>query len=294
MKGRLNGLVALSMVAVAVACAENSARAQLEGEYQIQPLYTRYAETVKKITFNATMHVFTDVQLQEADHFDGWTVDADLTFRIPYTKHLQMRIFWPFYTEGDARVIDPGRDYHRDTQIRGYGGVFDFANVELDYQFLEETNHGFNMSAYLGAGERQRILWTDGTHGDVYNHAGQVALFGVRADWHYSENWRFVANAGARYYFKSDDLNPEGTGSSDKFYLADISFAAIYHAWDFPIFPVAELAYQGTFSDYHSVLAVPEVIWAVCPNFEIKAGAPIGLTRDGEQFGGRFQATVRF
>ena len=294
MRRKRDGCILLAIAAIVVLGAENSARAQFEGEYQIQPLYTRYAETVKKITFNAPFHVFTDVQLQEADHFDGWTVDADLTFRIPYTKHLQARIFWPFYTEGDARVIDPGSDYHRDTEIRGYGGTFDYPSIELAYQFLEEADHGFNASVYGGAGERQRILWTTTQDHDIYNHAGDNAFFGVRADWHCGDNWRFAANAGARYYFKSDDLNPEGTGSSDKFYLADISVAAIYHAWDWPVFPVAELAYQGTFSDYHSVLAVPEVIWAVCPNFEIKAGAPIGLTGDGEQFGGRFQATLRF
>src|ERR1044072_1988449 len=97
-----------------------------------------------------------------------------------------------------------------------------------------------------------------------------------------------------RSYFKSDDLNPEGTGSSDRFFLSDISVAAIYHPWKCPVFPVAELVYQGTFSKYNSVLAVPEVVFAFCKNFELKAGAPIGLTSDGESFGGRFQATVRF
>ena len=293
MKGKLNGIVSLSIVLIA-ACGQSTARAQLEGEYQIQPIFTRYAETVKKVTFNASVHLFNDVQLQESDKFDGWTVDADLTFRIPYTKRFQVRVAWPFYTEGDARVIDPGPDYHKKNEIRGYGGVFDFPSVELAYQFLAEPDHCFNASVYGGVGERQRVLWTTTSDGDIYNHAGQVALFGVRADWRYGENWRFVANAGARYYFTSDDLNPEGTGSSDKFYLADVSVAAIYHPWKCPIFPVAELAYQGTFSDYHSVLAVPEVIWAICPNFELKAGAPIGLTSDGESFGGRFQATARF
>ncbi len=292
MKGTIHRCVSLSTVFI-VLWAAATARAQLEGEYQIQPIFTRYAETVKKITFNANAHIFNDVQLQESDRFDGWTVDADVTFRIPYTKRFQVRVLWPFYTEGDARVIDPGLNFHKKNKIHGYGGVFDFPSVELAYQFLAEPDHRFNASVYGGIGERQRVLWTS-VFDEVYNHAGQVALFGVRADWRYGDDWRFVANAGARYYFKSDDLNPEGTGSSDKFFLTDISVAAIYHPWKCPVFPAAELVYQGTFGDYNSVLFVPEVILGVCKNFELKAGAPIGLTGDGESFGGRFQATARF
>jgi hypothetical protein len=293
MKGTRNGILFLSLGLLTLGSIRTS-RAQLEGEYQIEPIFTRYAETSKKITFNATARLFNDVQLQEADHFDGWSVDADLTIPIPYTKRFQLRVFWPFYTDGDARALEPGPDFHKKIDIHGYGGVFDFAHVEVDYQFLAEPDDGFNASVYGGIGERQRVLWTTTSDRDVYNHAGQVALFGVRGDWRCGDNWRFVANAGARYYFKSDDLNPEGPSSSDEFYLGDISIAAIYHPWKCPVYPVGELVYQGTFSDYHSVLVVPEVIWAICSNFELKAGVPIGLTSDGESFGGRFQATVRF
>jgi hypothetical protein len=278
-----------------IACGANTGFAQMEGEYQLQPIFTRYAETVRKITFNANARIFNHVALQEADHFDGWGVDADLTVPIPYTKHFQVRLSWPFYTEGEARVREKGRpDTGQRIDIYGYGGTFDFPNAQIEYQFLTEEEKGFNVAAYGGIGERQRKLWTTTFDDDIYNHAGQVALFGLKADWRHGEKWRFVANAGARYYFKSDDLNPSGPTSSDKFWLGDISFAAIYHPWQFPIYPVGELVYQGNFGDYHSVLAVPEVIWAACRNFELKAGAPIGLTSDGESFGGRFQATLRF
>ncbi len=91
------------LIALGVAGA---ASAQVEGEYQIQPIFTRYAETVKKITFNSSLSLFHDVQLQEADEFNGWSVDADLTIPIPYTKTFQLRLEWPFYTDGRARVID--------------------------------------------------------------------------------------------------------------------------------------------------------------------------------------------
>ena len=294
MKGTFTRL--LSALTIGTICiGAITARAQIEGEYQIQPIFTRYAETAKKITFNATARIFNDVQMQEADRYDGWGVDADLTIPIPYTKRFQLRVFWPFYTDGDARLIDPGhRDTGRRVDVRGYGGVFEFPNIQLDWQFLSESNRPLNMAAYGGIGERQRVLWVDSVDDEIFNHAGQYALFGLKADWRYGEHWRFLANAGARYYFKSDDLNPEGADSSDEFYLSDFSVAAIYHPWKCPVFPVAELVYQTTFGDYNSLLFVPEVIVGVCRNFEFKAGVPIGLTSDGESFGARFQATTRF
>jgi hypothetical protein len=295
MNGKCTRVLSALTLGTVFICGASIGRAQVEGEYQVQPIFTRYAETVKTFSFNATARVFNDVQLQEADRYDGWGVDADLTVRIPYTKHFQVRVMWPFYTEGDARLIDPGhKDTGRRINVRGYGGTFDYASVELAYQLLDESKHYFNASVYGGAGERQRILWTDSVDHDIYNHQGDYALFGVRADWHYGNDWRFVLNLGARDYFKSDDLNPEGTGSNDEFYLSDFSVAAIYHPWKCPVFPVAELVYQTTFSDYNSVLFVPEVIVGVCKNFEIKAGATVGLTGDGESYGGRFQATTHF
>jgi hypothetical protein len=296
MKGTIKGVLSLSIGVFAVGVTD-TAQAQLEGEYQIQPIFTRYAETAKKITFNATARIFNDVQLQEADRFDGWGVDADLTMPIPYTKTFQLRLFWPFYTDGDARLIDPGHpDTGRRIDVRGYGGVFDFPNVQLEWQFLSESNnHAFNMAAYGGIGQSQRVLWTSTVDEDVYNHKGNVGLFGLKADWRCGDEWRFVANGGGRYYFKSDDLNPGETSTSgDDFFFADVSMAAIYHPWKCPVFPVAELVYQGDFTDYNSLLFVPEVIFGICKNFELKAGAPIGLTGDGESFGGRFQATARF
>jgi len=273
----------------------DTAFAQVEGEYQIQPVYTRYAETVKKITFNGTGRLFRDLQLQEADNFDGWTVDADLTVPIPGTERFQIRLYWPFYTDGTARLIDPGQpDTGKKIDIYGYGGTFDFPSMSFDYQFLSEKDDGFNLAGYVGVGARIYYLKTSTVSKDVYNHAGKQALFGVTGDWHYGEEWRFTANLGGSYYWVSDDLNPDGTGSGDVFALADISGAAIYHPWKVPVFPVAELVYQGNFSGYNSLQIVPEVIWAINTHFELKAAVPIGLTSDGQSLGGTFQGTVRF
>ena len=270
--------------------------AQMEGEYQLQPIVTRYAETAKKVTLNAGIHLFNDVDLQEADNFDGYTVDMDLTIPIPGTKHWQVRLGVPFYTAGTARLTKTGEpDTGKEIDIRGYGGVFDFANIQVEYQFLEESVKGFNAAAYGGIGERLDYLKTSTVADDKYNHKGLVGLMGLKGDVHCGEDWRFAANLGARYYFKSDDLNPADTSTSGSvFWLVEASFAAIYHPWKAPVFPVAELLYQGVISDYNSVLFVPEIIYAINSHVELKAGAPIGLTGDGESFGGRFQITTRF
>lgn len=269
--------------------------AQMEGEYQIQPIYSRYAERVKKVTFNATGRIFNDVQLQEADKFDGYTVDADLTIPIPGTERFQIRLYWPIYTDGQARLIDPtAPDFGKKIDIYGYGGTFDYPSITFEYQFLKESDHDFNLSGYLGAGARVYYLKTSTVGKDVYNHMGKQVLFGTKADWRAGDDWRFVANLGGSYYIESDDLNPEGTGSSDVFALANISVSAIYHPWKLPVFPVAELLYQGNFSGYNAIQAVPEVIWAINSHFELKAGLPIGLTSDGQSWGGTFQGTVRF
>ena len=294
MKAKCIILVRLGLGLAALG-AVSSGVAQIEGEYQIQPIFTRYAETSKKITFDASARIFNGQQFQEADNYDGWGVDADLVIPIPFTKRFQVRLFWPFYTDGEARLTNPGQpDTGQKIDIHGYGSMLDFANIQLEYQFLSESNHAFNLAAFGGFGLRQGEMKTTTVDDDVYNHRGKVGLFGLKADWRCGDEWRFVANAGGRYYFESDDINPAGPGSDDVFALADISVATIYHPWSAPVYPVAELVYQGNFSTYNSVLFVPEVIFAVCRNFELKAGATVGLTSDGESFGGRFVGTVRF
>jgi hypothetical protein len=294
MKAKCINLLRLGLVLAAFSVT-TSTQAQIEGEYQIQPIFTRYAETSKKITFDASARVFNGQQYQEVDNFDGWGVDADLVIPIPFTKRFQVRLYYPFYTEGEGRLTNPGQaDTGKKIEIEGYGGMLDFPNAQLEYQFLSESNHAFNAAAYAGFGMRFAEMHTTTLSDDVYNHRGKVVLFGLKGDWRCGDEWRFVANAGGRYYIESDDLNPSGPDSDDVFALADVSVAAIYHPWKVPVYPVGELVYQGNFSSYNSVLFVPEVIFGICRNFEFKAGATIGLTSDGESFGGRFVGIVRF
>lgn len=285
--------LALSISLISFLAAQR-AGAQNEGEYQVQPVFSRYAATQKNwFTLNTTARVFNDVTLQEAVGFDGWGIDADVTVRIPWTERWQVRLFWPIYTEGHARLTAPDLpDTGGRIRIDGYTGIYDYPNLQLEYQFLKNTNSQVNASVYGGYGERQRTLDTTTFARDKYNHAGQYVLFGLRSDWRHGDDWRFVVNAGGRYYMKSDDINPGG--EFDEYAWADISGAAIYHPWKAPIFPMVELVYQGDFIDYNSLLIVPEVVLATCKNFEVKVAGEFGLTSDGENVGGRVQGTLRF
>lgn len=267
--------------------------AQTEGEYQAQPIFSRYGATQSNwVTLNTTARLFSDVQLQEVDRFDGWSLDADLTVRVPWTERWQARLYWPFYTEGSARVTKPGLpETGRRIDIHGSAGLFDFANVQLECQLLRESEHGFNLGLHGGYGWHTEVLWTSTLGGDRYNDQGNVGLGGLRADWRVGPHWRFLAGAGGRYYWVSDDLNPVG---GDQFWFMDASVAAVYHPWKAPVYPVAELVYQGDLSQFNSLLFVPEILFAPGFHLEFKAGATIGLTGDGEGLGGRLQATVRF
>jgi hypothetical protein len=57
MNGNVHQVRVLS-IGFIVAMGAAAAFAQVEGDYQVQPIFTRYAETAKKITFNANAKVF--------------------------------------------------------------------------------------------------------------------------------------------------------------------------------------------------------------------------------------------
>ena len=118
-----------------------------------------------------------------------------------------------------------------------------------------------------------------------------MALGGVKFDRRFSEQFTLIANAGVRYYWESDDLNPAG---DDVFAQADLSVAGVFNPFHHTVYPVLELIYAGDFGGYNSILVVPEIIWPLNSHFELKAGVTIGLTSDGERVGARVQGVVRF
>jgi hypothetical protein len=254
-------------------------------DYELRPILTHYAKTATKVTFTAEFKAFRDLELQEAENFDGIGTDVELV--IPFAKRFQLRLYAPIYTAGSARLVNPP---HKNIDIWGWGGTLDFSNVQLDWQFLTESDHGFNMAVGGGVGYALRYLNT--SIKDKYNHVGRVLLGGLKFDRKINDLVTVVANAGVRYYWESDDLNPSEGG--DSFGHADLSVAGVFNPFHHTVYPVLELAYAGDFSGYNSVTVMPEIIWPINTHFELKAGATLGLTSDGERVGARVQAVARF
>ncbi len=279
-KGGLSGKEVVCVVPELPACSQR----------QIQPLFSRYAQTTKKWTLRGSYRSFKDTELQEIEKFDGSGVDLELT--APLSERWQLRLYYPVYTEGDAQEIATGDP----VDVDGDGGTLDYPSLILDYQFKQASAPGeFNLAAYLGMGYALDHLDSEnqitGTH-DRINHRGSAALFGVKADKQLDHCWTFIGNLGGRYYWDSDDIHPnEG---SDQFFLLDASVAFVYAPRDAWIYPMIELFYQGSFSDYNSLQVVPQVIVPIGEHVDVNAGVSVGLLDDGPETDARVQMTVRF
>jgi len=158
---------------------------------------------------------FTDADLQEAKDFDGTALDLELT--VPLNDRFQVRLYYPFYTDGEGRSTNYGQV---DIDIEGDGGLLDFPSLIVDYQFIKAgSTSAYNLAAYLGIGTVFDGLEARGQHSayfDIYNHRGSVLLFGLKTDREFAQVWSLIRNLGGRYYWDSDDLHPKDE-SSDKF-----------------------------------------------------------------------------
>jgi len=295
------GLLALPVQAGSGASAKGSVESGKEvvaihpvapdcSDRQIQPLFSRYAQTTKKWTIRGSYRSFTDMELQEVDEFDGSSYDFELT--APLGERWQLRFYYPLHTEGDASEIGSGDD----VDIEGDGGMLDFPSLTVDWQFKQAgASDEWNMAAYFGLGTVREYLDSENqvTGGnDRINHRGSVALFGLKADKQLSHCWTFIGNLGGRYYWDSDDIHPNG--GSDVFYLMDASAAFVYapeNAW---AYPMIEFVYQGSFSDYNSLQVVPQVIVPIGEHLDINAGVSLGVLDDGPSTDARVQMTLRF
>jgi len=252
-------------------------------ENRVLPIQTRPAETLPGVTLDAGFHYFTDVKLQEADEFDGWTADLDL--RIPFLERFQVRLYLPVYTEGEATLRDDTwwEKAGDSLDLDGATGVYDFASIELEHQLLFEQTSGLNLGYFAGVGSSLKPLSTDLTNGDKYNHRGRVAMVGLKAD---QAAWggqvRLLGNLGFRYYWESDDLYP---GGDDTFGAADLKAAAVFPPWHGTLFPVLELTYLGDFGDLNVAALHPELIHRVNDKLQLKGAVPIGLGGDGSRIG---------
>lgn len=256
----------------------------------IQPLFSRYAQTATQWTLRAGYRSFKDVELQEIDELDGTSYDIELL--VPLSESLQIRLYYPLKTEGDARDIASGND----VDVDGDGGLLDFPSLTLEYQFKKANGVGdYNLAAYLGVGYVRDFLQSETQPNgriDRINHRGAALLFGIKADKQLNNCWTFVGNLGGRYYWDSDDIHPNS--DSDRFFLIDASAAFVYAPSDAWVYPAIEVVYQGDVSDYNSLQVVPQVIVPIGSRVDLNAGVSVGLLDDGPSTEARLQMNVRF
>lgn len=251
------------------------------------PMETRSAVAVDGPVVSAAIRSFTGVELDEAEDFDGWT--ASLEFAMPLFQASQLRVYLPVWTEGDATATFPDFIAGDNLDIEGNTGVFEFATLEFQSQILSSAENHYELAWYAGAGYSLDYLQTTGGLGDRYNHKGWQVNGGVRAEGD-SGLGRWFANAGYRYYPRSDDLNP---GHDDTFGLVDLRLANRFGGWNGNLYPVVELTYLGDFSDTNQLVLIPELLYAPTDSLGLKAGVSVG-TGNGNQFGGQLQVDLKF
>lgn len=249
-----------------------------------QPISTHFARTQSDISMELTAHNFSDVELDEADNFDGYSAALELT--APFATDKQIRFSVPFYTKGDAYLKPNGQPI----DIDGNGGVFDYSTLQFEHQIYVAEEAGFNLAYTLGGGMRTAVL--DTTVNDYYNHTGKIALLGINLDKDLHDcDTQLLLNAGVRYYFDADDLHSRGISS---WAWADIKGAVVFKRWGRYVRPTLELSYLGGFNDYNALSLMPGLIVQVAETASLKFGGILGLTSDGNQRGVIGQLSVSF
>jgi hypothetical protein len=282
MKHKSSLLVSILLCFATAAFAYTGDTRAQQNLYELEPIYTRNARNAQRITVNLSYDNFRNVRLEEAEDFDGYTTTAELIVPFGNEKKWEVRLEVPFYTDGDARVIETGES----VDIDGNGGVFDFATLVLQRELSRADKCPINSSIYAGYGTRTSRL--DTSIDDVYNHTGRVYRLGFNIDNARADrDIRLQASVDGRYYYDSDDINPSDDG--DEFYLMNLSGAAVYNAEGF-IKTAFEVLYSTDFNDRQIIQAVPQLIVPVGNVLEIKGGYAFGHS-DGE--GSTQTATVR-
>jgi len=265
------GILLLLTTAALADSGERKARQNL---FELEPIYTRNARNVQRVTVNLTYDNFRNVALEEVDEFDGYTTKAEIIVPFGKENRWEVRFDYPFKTDGDAEDIATGES----VDINGHAGVYDFATLVLQRELSRADKCPINSSVYFGGGMRSSRLDTD-LDDEVYNHTGRVVRLGFNFDnAREGRDIRLQTSLDGRYYFDSDDINPSDNGT--EFYLMNLSGAAVYNAEGF-IKPAFEILYSTDFNDRQIVQAVPQLIVPLWDMVEIKAGYAFGHS-DGE------------
>lgn len=269
----------------------------------LQPISTRFAQTQSSTSIELIGSTFTDLDLEEADDFDGWTASAEIVVPLEtISDHMQLRFLIPFYTDGDARITDETKpDLGEKSDIDGYGGVYDFVSLQFEQQWLEVKTSGFNAAYTIGFGavlvpldttaldidltDPEPDDVTDPEATDLMNHEGYVFLTGLKFDRPVSifgQESQLLLNAGVRGYVFTDDLHPD---DQNNFIWADLKEAIIFEQIWNHLVPVLELTYLGDFYDFNELLLKPQVIIPFNESASLKLGGMLSLSAEGNQGG---------
>jgi hypothetical protein len=256
----------------------------------LQPINTRFAQTQDAFSIEAGASTFSDIEMEEANKFDGWTsaveIVAPLKFLSDFTKNMQVRLFFPTYTDGTAKTSDPALPEPVGTHIDidGNGGLYDFMTGQFEHQIFHYDEDGFNGAYTIGWGKVYNSLDTTTSDKDLYNHSGKVFLAGLKFDRPISlfgNDSQLLLNGGIRSYYDTDDLIPE---DKDDFTWADLRGAVIFEKVGYFV-PVLEMTYLGDFGSFSETLLKPELIIPFNEHASMKLGGIISLSNDGNQGG---------
>lgn len=256
----------------------------------IEPIFTKSAQIYSDITIDTEVGYYNDRELEEIENLDAYEVLFDIT--VPVSQNAQLRLTVPAYTDGDGKIKDTGSSLDgKSVDVDGDGGTYEFLTLSLEYQFMNVTNHGYNLLAYGGYGARTAYL--DTSHGDKLNHKGELAKLGLRYDAPMSDyDSNLFATLEYRHYWDTDDINPANDNSTS-FNIVNVSGAWVWKR-DSSFYPVVELKYSTDIDDYHAFSVVPELIYNINPAIDIKLGLPVGISDDADKYGVRLGLTTRF
>lgn len=260
----------------------------------VEPIITRSARIYKAPTLDFQAEYFRDKPMEEMTDFDGYSLGVDFTW--PINDRSQVEFLLPVYTSGDGDYDKPGNPYdgvHAD--VKGWGGVLEFPSIIYERRFgwLEEKT-GANVAWLAGVGRRfDTLKVTD--HGDEidrFNHTGYNYQFGLKMDGDIRQgSMTLLGNLRYVGFVDSDDINL--TGDKTSFGVLFATGALMLN--DYGRFtPVLEAILEADLKDFTAFFLAPEVIYSFSDQFDVKLGAPIRLTSDGQKFTADLELTYRF
>lgn len=232
--------------------------------------------------------------MEEMTDFDGYTLALDFTW--PFNDHSQLRVLWPFYTNGEGVYDKPEHLFDgADVDVEGYGGVRDFPSIiyERRFSWLEKKT-GVNVAWLAGIGRRLNLLLVEhkGNEIDRFNHTGFNYQAGLKMDSDIRQgSMTLLGNLRYVRYHYPDDINLSDNDTS--FGVLHLTGAVMFN--DYGRFtPVLEAILKADFKDFTAFSLAPELIYSLSDNYDIKFGVPFRLTSDGQEYAADLGLTYRF